>query len=202
MKLNVPYTLGIAAAAAIVVVTGGTFAAGVTSATDPGTPGSETTGPWMGPGMMGPGMGPGMGRGMMGRGMGPGMMGGPGLMRGPGGMGGPGMLGPGMMSGNPIAYADQRLTRLKAALGITPQQESTWDAYAEAVKGQAGMMLAHRQALMGNTAITPEQRRAFMEQGQAQRRQVAGASRNLYAVLTPEQREKAGGLPGTGGWMR
>lgn len=106
--------------------------------------------------------------------------------------GGPGW----MMSGNPLAVADQQLTELKTTLSITADQEGVWNAYAEAVKGKTGLMIAHRQTMMGSDSIAPEQRLAFHEQGLEQMQKVSTASRDLYSVLTPEQQSKAGNLIG------
>ena len=169
MKQTTKYVLGIAAASALIIgASSGVFARG--------------------------GFGPGWGghHGMMG---GPGgMMGGPGnMMGGPGGMrGGPGM----MMSGDPVAFTDQRITQLKTTLGITPEQETAWSAYAEAVKGKAGLMVSHRQAMWGPDGVTADQRLGFHQQGLEQMQKVTAATRDLYSVLTPEQQAKAGGLIG------
>ena len=125
-------------------------------------------------------------------GFGPGWGGHHGMMGGPGGMrGGPGM----MMGSDPVAYTDQRLTKLKTTLDITPEQESAWSTYAEALKGRAGLMTAHRQAMFGGT-VSPEQHLSFHQQGMVQMQKVTDASSGLYAVLTPEQQAKAGNLAG------
>ena len=129
-------------------------------------------------------------------GFGPGWGGHHGMMGGPGGMQGP-FGGPGMMTGgDPVAYADQRLTRLETTLGISPEQEGAWNAYADAVKGKAGLMAAHRQAMFGTGGVTADQRLSFHQQGLAQMQQLTAAIRDLYAVLTPEQQAKTGGLIG------
>ncbi|MCU7936470.1 MAG: Spy/CpxP family protein refolding chaperone [Candidatus Thiodiazotropha sp. (ex Dulcina madagascariensis)] len=129
-------------------------------------------------------------------GFGPGWGGHHGMMGGPGGMQGLG-AGPGlMMRGDPVAYVDQQLTRLKGTIGITADQEIAWNAYAEAVKGKAGLMLAHRQTMFGSVQTTPEQRLTFHEQGLEQMLKVTTASRDLHAILTLEQQAKAGNLIG------
>jgi len=119
-----------------------------------------------------------------------GMMGGPGGMHGP--FGGRGM----MMNADPMAYAEQRLTALKTDLGITADQEAAWTTYAEAVKAKAGLMAVHRATMHGADTVTHEQRLTFHQQGLEQMQKVAGATRELYAVLTPEQQTKVGGLAG------
>lgn len=125
-----------------------------------------------------------------------GMMGGP---RGPhGGFGGPGWR----MSGNPVINAEQQLTELETTLGITPEQQDAWNAYADAVKAKAGLMVAHRQAMFGGAILTPEQRFMFHRQGFEQMQQLNAAAQDLYATLTPEQRARSGGLvvPRCGAW--
>ncbi|MEN8167774.1 MAG: Spy/CpxP family protein refolding chaperone [Pseudomonadota bacterium] len=139
----------------------------------------------------------GVATGVFGRaGFGPGWGGHHGMMGGPGGMHGQGGGAGWMMSGDPIAYADQQLTGLKSTLGITTDQETVWNAYEEAVKGKAGLMFAHRQTMMGSGSIAPEQRLTFHQQGLEQMQKVTTASRDLYNVLTPEQQAKAGNLMG------
>jgi len=104
--------------------------------------------------------------------------------------GGPGL----MMSGDPVAYAEQQLAELETTLAITPEQQDTWNAYADAVLGKAGLMAAHHQAMLGAGTVTPEQRFGFHQQGFEQMQQLNAAARDLYATLTPEQQAKSGGL--------
>lgn len=166
MKQTTKRYLGIAAASALVI---GVATAGFAQG---------GFGPGFGQGCAGPG-------GMMSR---PGgMMGGPGRMRG-----GPGY----MMSGDPVASAEQQLAGLKTRLGITTDQEGAWNAYAEAVKGKAGVMLVHRQTMLGSAGVAPEQRLAFRQEGLEQMQRVATAGHDLYNVLTPEQQATFGNLTG------
>ena len=134
--------------------------------------------------------------GGFGRGFGGGWNGHHGMMGGPGGMHGPGGGMGWMMSADPVAYADTQLSGLKARLGITADQESLWEAYEEAVKTKAAVMLSHRQTMMGSRSVTPEQRFALHQQGLDQMQKVTAATRDLYAVLTPEQQASAGNLIG------
>ncbi len=125
-------------------------------------------------------------------GFGPGWGGHHGMMGGPGGMrGGPGM----MMGGDPVAFTDQRITRLKTSLGIAPEQESAWNAYAQALKSKASMMAAHRQARFSGD-FTPEQRLSFHQEGLAQMQKLSEAGSGLYAALTPQQQARFGNLVG------
>ena len=134
--------------------------------------------------------------GGFGQGFGGGWGGHHGMMGGPGGMHGPGGGMGWMMSENPVAYADQQLAGLKNRLGITADQESVWEAYEEAVKAKVAVMLSHRQTMMGSGSVTPEQRFALHQQGLDQMQTVTIATRDLYAVLTPEQQASAGNLIG------
>jgi hypothetical protein len=131
----------------------------------------------------------GFGAGGPGWGMHDGMMGGPARMHR--GYGGPGWT----VGADPAAYAEQRLEQLKTTLDITPEQETAWNTYSDAVKGKAGLMTNHRQARFAGT-ITPEERLSFHQEGLAQMQTVMNATRDLHAVLTPEQRVNAGGLMG------
>ena len=130
----------------------------------------------------GPGAGMGSGHGM-GWGMGPGAGG-----MGPMGYG----MGPGRMgSGNPTAAAEGRLAYLKSTLQITPAQETAWQAFAakakQQVEGRTARMGAMRDA--GTTAPDRLAKRAeIMKQNVAEMETMSAALKDLYGVLTPEQR--------------
>jgi Spy/CpxP family protein refolding chaperone len=149
---------------------------------------------WAHPGFgMGPGMGwgPGMGPGMGGPGMGGGMGWGPGMGRGPG-------MGPGMGSGFDMAAgAAAHLAQLKIQLKITPAQEAPFRAYETVVTQQAGAMQAvrdkmHSQWQNAQPGITsPDfaaQRQEMIALREASFAAHSAALKDLYAVLTPEQR--------------
>jgi Spy/CpxP family protein refolding chaperone len=127
--------------------------------------------------------------GGMGYGMGPGMQHGPGAGMQHGAMGG--MGGP----ATPAAVATQ-LEQAKAALKISTAQEPAWNKYSEVMTQQAQTRAAMRtqmQARMNEPKpLTAEEMTARHEamsklrvDHQAAR---ATAYRDLYAVLTPEQR--------------
>ena len=127
------------------------------------------------------GYGPGAGRG----GMGPGMMGqGPGAGRG----------GHGMWS-NPAAMVEGHLAALKVELKITPDQDKAWQAFTAKARQQADGMIARRaqfsaQAPAANLTA-PErlaQRTERMKQGLASMETMTVAVKDLYGVLTPEQK--------------
>lgn len=134
----------------------------------------------------GPGYGPGMGWGGQ-----HGMMGGHGGMHGFGGSGF-------MRGGDPVAYADERLDALKADLGISADQENAWNAYADAVRAKAQLMVAHRQIMhsSGGPQLNTEQRVNMMQQGAEQMQNLAKATGDFYATLSPEQQSKADELLG------
>lgn len=145
---------------------------------------------------MGPGMGMGAGPGMgMGSGMGHGMRGG---MHGP----------------ESAAVTAARLSDLKAELKITPTQDNAWQAYATVVQQQAAaresmrtQMQAQMQAQMQEkSAAAPVDRSARHEAMSQQREQHfaarSAAVKDLYAVLTPEQKalaeQRLSAMPGHG----
>jgi len=146
----------------------------------------------------GPGYGPGAGMGP-GQGYGPGYGPGPGMGRGMGsGPMGHGPMGRGMGPqgfGNPAAAAEWRLSGLKSELKITAGQESAWKTFADQTKQQAEAM----QALMGTVqgsaqATAPERlelRNQIMKKRQEQMEKGTAAFKDLYAVLTPEQKALA-----------
>lgn len=125
-----------------------------------------------------PGMGSGMGQGMN-MGMGHGMAG-------------------AMMTGaDGAAMAATRLADLKTELKITPTQEAAWLTFENQAKQQAAAMQAMRsqmQAQMQNqqpgAASTDfaAQRNAMMALRDANQAAHSAALKDLYAVLTPEQK--------------
>ena len=163
-------------------------------------PGAWGAGGGYGPGANGCGYGPGMmggyGPGMMG-GYGPGMMGGygPGMRggHGPGMMGG---FGPGMMGPDYQANAEGRLDNFKSYLGITAEQDGAWQKFAAKSKEQWESMRAGHEAMysaMHDPKLTAPERAALRSQMMIQRagsmEAMSTALKDLYAALTPEQRE-------------
>ena len=125
----------------------------------------------------------------MGRGMGPG--GGPGPM-------GYGPMGHGMgpqAYANPGAAAESRLSGLKSELKITAAQESAWKTFADQAKQQAEAMQALMTSAQGSAQATaPERlelRNQIMKKRQEQMEKATTAFKDLYAVLTPEQKALA-----------
>ena len=147
----------------------------------------------MGYGMHGYAMGPGYG---MGPGHGMGWSGGPGYGMHGYGMGpgfgmGPG-YGRGMFNADPGAV-EEGFTGLKSELAITDKQETAWQAFVNNAKKQTENRQAWfekmREARAAGSA--PEllaQQTEIMKQRQAELESSATALKNLYAVLTPEQK--------------
>lgn len=137
----------------------------------------------------------------------------------PGGMGygpgqgmGPGVMGPGMgmgrMQGPQTAAAVvTRLGETKAALKITAEQDAAWAAYAAVVTRQADSranMHTQMQGKMHDPKATVPDRAAWQETMAKFRLEMqtgrAAALKDLYAVLTPEQKALADqNLPGVRG---
>jgi len=165
------------------------------------------------PGGFGAGYGP-CASGAGGGGYGPGMMGyggghrggyGPGMMGGGGPRGGygPGMMGGGPRGGygpgagygaGPTERSEARLSFLKNELKITADQEAAWDAYAKQVKTRAETMQAfHAQGPIAaeSAAERIEQHAARMKLRADQEQAMSLAVKDLFAVLTPEQKTVA-----------
>lgn len=178
MTRNRKILLGLATAAALAA----SAAAGAAAGEGPGMMGS---GPGGGSGMMGSGMmgsGPGGGAGMMGSGPG----------------GGQGMMGAAAEHGrgagagfSPAAMVEGRLAALKTELKITANQESAWQAFATKAKQQVESMHAQRTQASAATQTAPErlaQRAEFAKQRAANVEAMSAAVKDLYDVLTPEQK--------------
>lgn len=125
----------------------------------------------------------------------------------PNGMGDCGM-GPGMAQGgrwqhggDATAFAEKRLAAFKTELKITAQQEPAWQAFADQATQRAKAMQAARQQMhaapepAGAAKPSAPERMAQhleqMKQHLADMETMQGAVKNLYAVLTPEQRTLA-----------
>jgi Spy/CpxP family protein refolding chaperone len=109
--------------------------------------------------------------------------------------------------GNPEAAADWRLSGLKSELKITAAQESAWKAFADQTKQQAEAMQAWMTSAQGSAQATaPERlelRNQMMKKRQEQMEKMTTAFKDLYAVLTPEQKALADqhfGMMGGRGW--
>ena len=147
-----------------------------------GGPGMASAGHWdgpHGPGMMGYGGGPsgGHGPGMMGYGGGP-----------------RGGYGPGAAGAGPVERMDARLGFLKNELKITSDQESAWEAYATQTKTQVETMVAfHAQgpSTAESAAERIEQHASRMKLHAEQMQATSAAVKELFAVLTPEQKATA-----------
>jgi len=96
---------------------------------------------------------------------------------------------------DPAAMAEQRLTRLKADLKITPEQEPLWQSFAERAKGEAGKgMQAMRDPAKVANLTAPERMNRLVESMKHRAEAMASvndAFQQLYAGLTPEQRKLA-----------
>ena len=147
---------------------------------------------WRDPGAAG---GPGADRGAMGYGHGA-------------GHGGHGMKHHGAGAGhsgrwsNPAAAVEGHLAALKVELKITPDQDTAWKTFTDKARQQATIMIARRdarRAQMSSTApATPQpaperlaQRTEFAKQRIAAMETMTAAVKDLYNVLTPEQKTLA-----------
>lgn len=124
-----------------------------------------------------------------------------------GGGHGPGMMGHGSRShhggfgpamwGNRAAAVEGHLAALKVELKITPDQDKAWQAFAATAKSQADAMIAHHAQMSAQAPANqaaPErlaQRTALAKQGVAGMEAMTAAVKDLYGVLTPEQKTLA-----------
>jgi hypothetical protein len=96
---------------------------------------------------------------------------------------------------NPSAMADARNAYFKSELKIAPAQETAWKAYADQRKQQIVAMQALRSAAQGSVQATaPERlelRNQMMKKRQEQMEKGTAAFKELYAVLSPEQKALA-----------
>lgn len=142
-------------------------------------------------------MGPGMGHGMMGAGMmGQGTMGqemaGPMMCRAQMGMMG--------MANSAGSYLEARLAFVKSELAIDQAQDSAWQSYAAALRGQAKPMMARMSGM--RHAMTTEMdfparfdaRVTALEGQLSSLKTVRDAAVGLYGQLSADQKRKADAL--------
>lgn len=115
-----------------------------------------------------------------------------GMGMGPGGMGPMGgMHGPRAMMADPAAMADRHLADAKAALKITADQEAAWQTFAGQARQQAAEMPKMRDRMSQMPGSAPERMNQHTEAMKSHAGHLEGMStalRDLYAVLSPEQK--------------
>jgi len=149
----------------------------------------------------GPMWGGGGGNPMYSGGYGPMWGGGPGAMHsgygpmmGPHGGFGPGFgrgFGPGYGAGQGADFAERHLSALKGYLKITPEQEKAWNAYATKARENSEAMRKLAETVQTAPASAPERMNlmaGIMQQRAAAMQTLSAALKDLYAVLTPEQK--------------
>jgi Spy/CpxP family protein refolding chaperone len=106
--------------------------------------------------------------------------------------------GRGGMWSNPAAAVEGHLAALKVELKITPDQDTAWQAFTTKARQQADTMIARRAQMFSKTPATPQsaperlaQHAAMAKQGAASLEVMSAAVKDLYAVLTPEQKALA-----------
>lgn len=109
-------------------------------------------------------------------------------------------MGPGggcAMAGNP-AQIDSHLAAIKEELKIGSEQEEAWSAFARTIKQQKTEMMSAMQERMQQSSSAQSiqsapdrisERTRFMRQRVAGMETVASAMKQLYSVLTPEQKK-------------
>jgi hypothetical protein len=110
---------------------------------------------------------------------------------------GPGPQGGGMGMGgppkDPAAHAERlqtRLSTLKEALKLQPNQIAAWSAYEAKVKSEAQAHFEMRKAMQQQTdpEALADQRVAMMKQRAQAADEINGLRKSLVATLTPEQK--------------
>lgn len=113
-------------------------------------------------------------------------------------------MGPmGMMHGPAL---DSRLDHIRAQLGVTDTQSAAWNAYTGAVKARVSAMEGTRESMKqamrsGTAAARMDAQIKAMEGITESLKALKPATEAFYAVLTPEQKQKADALLGTGAMM-
>jgi hypothetical protein len=107
----------------------------------------------------------------------------------------------GAMGATPFQHVEGRIAFLRAEIGITDAQQAPWNAFADALRGQAATMRTMRERMMqGGQAITWPGRIAREEEMLSARldavKAIEGPARSLYAALSTEQKAKADELMG------
>ena len=96
------------------------------------------------------------------------------------------------------AQIDNHLTQMKKDLSIDSKQEATWSTFAKTIKQQrVGMMSAMQERMQQSSSAQSTQpapdrigeRIQFMKQRAASMEIAAAAMKQLYVVLTPQQKE-------------
>jgi Spy/CpxP family protein refolding chaperone len=128
----------------------------------------------------------------------------------------PATMGPGMchhMMGHgmwgqldPKAMVEGRLAYVKTALGITDDQASVWNSYADAARAKQQGVQSARDAMMktmqSGTVIDRMQSRIAITQAALDAlKAMQPSTEALYKALTPEQQKKADAMMGRG-WGR
>ena len=91
---------------------------------------------------------------------------------------------------------EQRITTLKAALKITPDQESKWDGVAKAMRDNAAAMdklVQEKQGKMANMNAVDDLK-TYQEFSQANLdglKNLTSAFKTLYDTMTPDQKKNA-----------
>ena len=97
---------------------------------------------------------------------------------------------------NKAETVEQRITTLKAALKVTPDQESKWDGVANAMRENAASMdklIQEKQGKMANMNAVDDLR-TYQEFSQANLdglKNLISSFKSLYDTMTPEQKKNA-----------
>jgi len=97
---------------------------------------------------------------------------------------------------NKVETVEQRITTLKAALKVTPDQESKWEGVAKAMRENASSMdklVQEKQGKMANMNAVDDLK-TYQEFSQANLdglKNLTSAFKTLYDTMTPDQKKNA-----------
>ena len=92
---------------------------------------------------------------------------------------------------------EQRITTLKAALKITPDQEKKWDGVAQAMRDNASRMeklVAEKRKIPPEKTTAVDDLKTYQEFTEARLdglKHLTSAFKSLYDTMTPEQKKNA-----------
>lgn len=95
---------------------------------------------------------------------------------------------------DPAAFAQKRLAKLKSELRITPEQEAQWSAFSDTVLLQMEQLKTAHQQARSIPVSAPERidrQVERMRQSVATFEVMGQAAKELYAALSPAQRQVA-----------
>ncbi len=97
---------------------------------------------------------------------------------------------------NPVERAEQRLSKLHEALGITPDEGGPWDQYAQVARANAralSQLLTQRRTTLASMSATDNMQSLtdIATQHAQNMQRLSAAFQRLYAAMPPSQKRVA-----------